>query len=676
MTARGEALLTDGRLLTTDHDPDQLQLRTARSRPGWIELTLALRNGGRHPLQVEQLRPLVAPDGWGVPRDGLRASQTGWQSWSQAHPPLPLQANLESAAPPIRGPILPHRHPDSLLVPWMSLLTAPDGRALLLGFLSAERQHGSIEVLADGAIVAATELEGVSLQPGLELRSEPLLIATGDPSHLPALYARRVAEVMSARPTRDVPSGWCSWYQLFTDVTAADVRRNLARISEARERIPIELVQLDDGYERAIGDWLDLKGQFGDMAELTADIRARGYEAGLWLAPFLLSARSRTYAEHPDWVVHDAEGQPLNAISNWGAANFCLDTTHPDALAWLEHIVRTVCDAWGYEYLKLDFLYAGALRGRRQDPAATSVQAYRRGLSLIRRVVGERFLLGCGAPLLPSIGLVDGMRVGADVAPFWGRQPDPAAPSMTNALRATLARGWMHRAWWINDPDCLLLRANDTDLTLTEVHAWAAVVALSGGMVLAGDDLSRLEPERLSVLSRLLPPYGQAADAGGRLTHGIPERLHLRVRRSWDEWSIAGLANWRDEPVRLVFDPAEWPIGPSAYHLFDLWTGEHVGPVQGPCAIGTLDAHALRLLSVHADLGRPQVVGSTGHLLGEAMDLADVTWGDGSLVLALSQARPAARTGEVVVADQRRGLARLPFGPTTTDLRWPGSAGL
>ena len=48
----------------------------------------------------------------------------------------------------------------------------------------------------------------------------------------------------------------------------------------------------------------------------------------------------------------------------------------------------------------------------------SSAPAYRSGIELIREAIGEdAYLLGCGAPLLPSSGLFDAMRVSPDTAP-------------------------------------------------------------------------------------------------------------------------------------------------------------------------------------------------------------------------------------------------------------------
>jgi len=79
---------------------------------------------------------------------------------------------------------------------------------------------------------------------------------------------------------------------------------------------------------------------------------------------------------------------PINAIYNWGTCNYALDTTHPEAMEWLRSVVATKLDEWGYEYLMIDFAYAAALRGKRHDNGCTSIQAYRRGLNVIREVAG------------------------------------------------------------------------------------------------------------------------------------------------------------------------------------------------------------------------------------------------------------------------------------------------
>ena len=47
-----------------------------------------------------------------------------------------------------------------------------------------------------------------------------------------AAWADGYAASVGVGPIRPAPTGWCSWYHYFTDVTAADVEENVAAIHE------------------------------------------------------------------------------------------------------------------------------------------------------------------------------------------------------------------------------------------------------------------------------------------------------------------------------------------------------------------------------------------------------------------------------------------------------------
>lgn len=109
------------------------------------------------------------------------------------------------------------------------------------------------------------------------------------------------------------------------------------------------------------------------------------------------------------------------------------------------------------------------------------------------------------------------MRIGADVAETW--QPrymgteffihaEPDYPSVRNAIQNTLTLAPLHKRWWINDPDALLLRP-ETDLTLAEVQTLASVIVLSGGSLFISNHLPDLPAERVRMAGRLLPVIGR-----------------------------------------------------------------------------------------------------------------------------------------------------------------------
>ena len=178
---------------------------------------------------------------------------------------------------------------------------------------------------------------------------------------------------------------------------------------------------------------------------------------------------------------------------------YALDASNPGFRSHLEALFRKLVHDFGYSYLKLDFLYAAAAEGIRHDHSLTRAETLRIGLDAIRSGAGEgAFILGCGCPLGPAIGVVDGMRIGPDVSPYWGGEGS-GDPSTVHALDAIIARSFMHRRFWLNDPDCLMLRSRETQLTNEERSALASVIAASGGMLLISDDMSLLGPDESKV---------------------------------------------------------------------------------------------------------------------------------------------------------------------------------
>jgi len=611
---------------------------------GFTRLRLEVENTTSLPLTIERLDVLIAPRGYrGLDTRELDVAQTGWQSWSPASPAVPLPTRARTAPPPVIGPMLPPTEAERTIMPWVAFLRDPDGHSMLAGFAGAKQQSGvlSLQPAPPGhRFTASTYIEGVPTMPGQTVVSETLLLRFDEnEGRAMSAYALEVATGMEASHWSHVTTGWCSWYYFFTHVGEEGVLRNLVSLSAKRASMSVEYVQIDDGYQTHIGDWLTLNKKFPrGMRFLTDAIRSRDYRPGLWLAPFLVSEQSDVYSQHPDWVLRDERDLPINAIHNWGTRNYALDVTHPGAEAWLRHVITTMVEEWGYEYLKIDFIYAGALRGKRHNRNMTSIQAYRYGLQIIRDTAAGSFVLGCGAPFLPSVGLVDAMRIGPDVAPFWGDEGDPqgSAPALVNAVRSTLVHGWMHRRLWINDPDCLLVRERDSELTLSEVQTWTSVVGLSGGMVLMSDDVSQLEPQRAAYISLLLPPGGEAAEVLGPCLASMSERMRLQVDRDWRSWVIAAIFNWSSEQQSRIFSPADWNIDPDKlFHLFDLWTQQHWGPTAQAVDLGAVPAHGVRLLQVHPHVGRPQLVGSTLHLLGGALEISNEYWSDATLSVEL-----------------------------------------
>jgi hypothetical protein len=392
------------------------------------------------------------------------------------------------------------------------------GRVLIVAALSAE--HAVTGIASTRGLDARAQLS-VIYGPQRELlhpdptdgrvRSEEIYLATAETPE--AALAQLRAELVAAHAHDDFtpkrpPGGWFSWNQLFTGVDAAAVLGQLDTIQQALLPAGLPLVEIDDGWEIAWGDWRDNAKFPQGLPALATEIRSRGLVAGVWLAPFLVDVTSPAGGSDPSLFVRGPDGMPLVHTSS-GIPNhfYVLDGTNPAAMAIATDHIRRLA-AGGFTFFKLDFLYAGALAGRRSQDV-TGVEALREGLRLIRQAAGPDAILNlCGAPILPVIGRGDSLRVGADSA-FAGF--DAKFMMVGGATRSLAARTHLWPLVW-PDPDQAQVRP---PLTLDEARVSAVAAALAGAPYGLGDDLTKLDAARraLALDPVVLDLAGAAAPA-------------------------------------------------------------------------------------------------------------------------------------------------------------------
>jgi len=355
-------------------------------------------------------------------------------------------------------------------------------------------------------------------------------------------------------------------------VTEQDIRDNLGALARLKDDLPpIDLAdrrRLRGAGRRLAG--LQPRVSRG-VAPLADEIRQAGLTPGLWLAPFIVHPRSRLAAEHPNWLLRGRFNHPVNAGLLWDTFATALDLTHPEALDYTRQVIQAAVNDWGFSYLKLDFLYAAALPGKYSDPTRTRAQVLRLGWLPCARPPVRGIFTGLRLPLGSAIGLVDAMRISADTARRWRPSflgveafiaAEPNLPSARNACHNSLTRSPLHRRWWLNDPDCLLVRP-DTHLTLAEVQTAATVIALTGGSVFASDHLPDLPDERLRILRALLPPIGGRPRQLDWLDSPTPRRMRLDLDGAAGPWHLLALFNWEDHSQDLTFLPGDFGPRPA-----------------------------------------------------------------------------------------------------------------
>jgi len=383
----------------------------------------------------------------------------GWQSWSLAawlDVDFQLPTQKPSRLHPLQIDPLYARHP-APNGSWLGAVRFEGGKVLLLGALDLDTHvalHGQ-------------ELHGWYEIPrmGHEAGSWEWLVAYGEETSVFKRYADLLGERLGIAPGKPSPRVWCSWYSLYTSIN----EEVLYRIFDELGDLPLDVLQVDDGWQVSVGDWEANRKFPSGMHALAEKIKSTGRQAGLWLAPLLGVKSSRLFREHPDWFLKDPDRNFVSAGFNWGEPVYALDATHPAVLDWLTDLMKQV-RAWGFDYLKLDFLYAGALPGKRHVEMPREA-AYRQGLKVMREAMGkDAYFLTCGALIIPSIGLCDALRIGPDVAGTWESYRDavllynPTTPGTKNAIRTTVNRLWL-RPLVATDPDVAYFRSQYISMT-------------------------------------------------------------------------------------------------------------------------------------------------------------------------------------------------------------------
>jgi len=342
-------------------------------------------------------------------------------------------------------------------------------------------------------------------------------------------------------------TGWCSWYFVYERISADLLRENFDNLAKWRRHVPTNVAVVDDGYMTAWGDWDSVKPQqFPAGMKVVADhIQTSGMRPGIWLAPFAADKHSVVTKEHPDWIVRNHLGIPANS-SNCGKFFYGLDATHPSVRAHVHESIRRAVHDWGFNVLKIDFLYAACLDGNgKYDLSMSRAEAMDVALQTIRHAAGPTvFLIGCGCPIATGIGFVDAMRVSADTGPTWyPPMPLPwwdqgTLPALRSMVRNSIARAPMGHRWWHNDPDCLMF-GEHTRLTNEEIASAASIVAMTCGMLLLSDDLPKVPASRMHILTKIFPMTGASAvvlDLHSTNFNGLPSLMRLWCTDKYEVW--------------------------------------------------------------------------------------------------------------------------------------------
>jgi hypothetical protein len=530
--------------------------------------------------------------------------------------------------------------------------------------------RAGLELEADNAL----DFNGKLLPAGQGVDSETMYFAANAPDAFTGLetYADAIAawDGITVWTKRDggrrVPNGWNSWSGssstggLGHDIDEQMMSENLDVMAREFEPFGIDYFQVDDGYQKAYGDWFPDPTRFpAGMSEWASRVESKGLRPGLWIGAFSVDPGSDFAKQHPDWLARPED----DATSGLAGHNTVVDLSNPEVVAWIGDTMKRYRDDWRMRWIKLDFAYQAFQYLPRHAPELTSVEVYKRATEKVRDTLGpDVFYLGI-ALMGVNYGVVDGMRVTLDNGPVW-EEPDPFAllgnpQNFKGTIKNGARRYFLTDRVWVTHNDLLFFRTNiehpDPPVTLDDATTLASFMGLSGSIIKFGEDLRKLTPEQIQIWRKLLPIYPATARPLDLFTRMYPEQWLLHVDGTLPgakaEWWVLGLLNWgrnydyeNDQTPAPMADAARSydvdlssvGLDPSREYLAsEFWTEKFLGVVKGKLSTD-VSAHGHAVIALRPVTGHPQFLGDNRQFTQGATDLVDETWDDSNRKLSLT----------------------------------------
>ena len=301
------------------------------------------------------------------------------------------------------------------------------------------------------------DVEGVTIEDAYEVFSLYHTVGEYD-----EVFDRYFKTLNFPAPRVQHLAGYTSWYNYYGAIDEATIVRDIDGLATMGDAVNI--FQIDDGYQTKTGDWQCNRQKFPQgMRFLSDKIHSIGCLAGLWMAPFEAAKSSEVARQHPDWLIRTPCGRRQLGSIGWGGS-WTIDIYIPEAADYVRGCFRRIVEEWGFDMVKLDFLYAVCQRPRHNRSRG---QIMCETMDFIRDCVGEKtYILGCAVPLFPAFGIVDMCRITCDVSRtlkqnFFARNGNQEAPSIRNSINNTIFRRHLNGRIFTNDPDVFYLRDND-----------------------------------------------------------------------------------------------------------------------------------------------------------------------------------------------------------------------
>ena len=604
--------------------PDLLYRLRVYARGPFADLQVTVRNSTQRAIAVQDIRPVELSTANGIQLGGPEADDRVLSdSFSEDRPAMKIRDLGNADHSMHRGVgsqlIYNRKSRESLFVgaltsdKFLSILrihVAGQGAQAGIGSYEVD-SAGTTELTKQYSLLQAPPEDQMELSvrvaPGHEISSERLLMSLGDDYHGQLrTYGELIRDLHHARVSAPTPMGWWSWTAYYAGLDRQEALANAEWLAKNLKDLGYNFFHIDEGYSIARGDYLTPNAKlFPDGAEKVEQrAAALGLVPGIWTAPFEVSERSWVYMNHPEWLVHNADGKPILLAGSVMPSHeriYVLDATHPGAQEYLRKTYSTMTRQWGVRYIKLDFMEDTCIEGERHRAGASALEAQRVGLQVIRKAVGDGVYLDKdGSVMLNPVGIVDMGRISQDTAHHFS--------AIKDAATGIAARYYMNRNFFISDPDAFMVTKGEGEnqFSLSEAKVSIALSAISGGMLEIGNDLPSLSSqlERLALIENkdliAMARLGKASVPVDLMSYqpedGQPSVFYLRESA---RQGIFTVFNWTDGDRTHGIDAATLGLNANqTYKVQDIWDGRVLETCH-PCVFNLkLEPHSVQMLKV------------------------------------------------------------------------------
>ncbi len=513
---------------------------------------------------------------------------------------------------------------------------------LVAAWLTGKRNFGHVDLKnldAQPVVFAWGECNDCELPAGQERTSDLFFISTHEcPLAELERFASLAGEINQAKiwPPR---ISWCTWYAgwqrkqmaAYRDGMERGIERTIPEIQRLFASRGATTMRICDDFID-YGDWPNktktIPGGFDRLAHM---IDRAGLTPGVWYAPYWAEADSRVLREHPEWFARDKDGQ-IWFETGWqpnsrDTTKFAVfDTTRPEVVAYFEETARRWRER-GFRYVSTDFLHWALEPDRFHDPTKTNAEILHAGMAAIRRGLGpDVFYRPINNPLGVAMGIANDTRISGD-----SHGDNPTAYFRTGEV-------WFYnRRLWLNDPSAIVCARYGELRDITWNRMWMSWMALAGTVLTYGEVIEELPEQYVRMYQRIfpnLPVAGRPLDIWQNEPYLLWGMAPGEADGPYELFGVFDLKGDAPGELELNLDEISarchgWDVRPRTvpadYLLWDFWTAKLVRS-HGPTLTMEKPLKTCRVFALRPNLGRPQLLGTSGHFSCGVVETKAVVW--------------------------------------------------